>query len=207
MRGSVRTRVGGLGFTALLLGGLFLQMTGCSSSTTVDTIRGSRLSLLDIKNGIWAVDEVWTYAGPGTCGTRPDSTVTDTTAKCDVGFLSPFEIVCDTMTVGDTLFFDCTGTANLEPCYLHLDMKGSGTVTDSTFSISAIQVQGLTANEGELDFCEGAYGTWVNACTTYIAAEGTWLDTLTTAEQNLLCPDDDDNPFFPFLKPGAVTGP
>jgi hypothetical protein len=207
MRGAARNRLPGLAFVLVLLVGGFLQITGCGSDTTVDTIRGTRLSLLNIKNGIWAVEELWTYAGPGTCGTRPDSTVADTTAKCDVGFLSPFQIVCDTMTVGDTLFFDCTGTANLDPCYLHLNMTGSGTVTDSTFSLTAVQVQDLTAREGELPFCEDAYGTWVNACTTYIAAEGTWLDTLTTEEKDLLCPDDDDNPFFPSGSPGTITGP
>jgi len=207
MRGKARSRLPGLAFVVVLLGGAFLQITGCGSDTTVDTIRGTRISLLNIKNGIWAVDELWTYAGPGTCGTRPDSTVVDTTAKCDVGFLSPFEIVCDTMTVGDTLFFDCTGTANLDPCYLQLDMTGSGTVTDSSFFMTAVQVQGLSAREGELPFCENAYGTWVNACTTYIEAQGTWLDTLTAKEQEDLCPDDDDSPFFPFLESGGITGP
>jgi len=207
MRGLLRDRARGLAFTGLLLGGLALQLTGCGSDTTVDTLRGSRISLLNIRNGVWAVEELWTYAGPGTCGTRPDSTVADTTQKCDVGFLSPFQITCDTMSVGGVLYFDCTGTANLDPCYLHLDMTGSGTVTDTTFSITAVQVQGLSANEGELGFCQTAYGSWVDACTTYIAAEGTWLDTLTTAEQNALCPDDDDNPFLPFPAPGIVTGP
>jgi len=206
-KGILRGRAGVWAFLVLVLAGLSLHGVGCGSSTTVDTLRGSRLSLLNIRNGKWRVEQTWTYSGPGDCATRPESTLVDTTLKCDVGFVSPFQITCDTTTVEGVLYFDCTGTANLDPCYLHLDMSGQGSTTDTTFSFTAVQVQGLTAASGQEDLCEEGYGSYASPCTTTIVAQGTWLDTLTTAEKNDLCPDDNDTLFPPFVSPGTPTGP
>jgi hypothetical protein len=86
-------------------------------------------------------------------------------------------------------------------------MSGQGTVTDTTFTLTAYQVQSLTSNVGQEALCADAYGSFVNACTTYIETRGVWLDSLTVAQQDTICPDDDDSPFFPFPSPGVPTGP
>jgi hypothetical protein len=147
---------------------------GCGGGST-STPNNS--NTVDVRNGTWKVTSVVSYTGSDSCAALPPTTKTVNDTLCGVDFTAgggAFRFACDVNLEGEDFTFDCTGTvANLDPCKILIELKGQGTVTDTTFTITTDQREYLTGPDIPCSIYENAYPH----CVAHAVVTGAWQDT------------------------------
>lgn len=174
-----------------------LAGAGCGDETTSKKVSGP----LDIaiKNGTWMISETVSYLGADSCVARGDTTVDSTGVICDIAIGStslPSEVDCtmESSTTSDSVWYTCTFTTDLGFCNHIATLTGYGTVDSTSFSLVNTAWAKVKAKDPkDQGVCDLYYLQSVDACTTLINFEGTWI----SSDGDTLCPPDDGSPSVP----------
>ena len=198
-------RAGRFGIGLLLLGGVLAQLAlGCGDDKPTDPGDPPRI---EVRNGTWRFQETLTFTGPDSCLARTPVDIDTTDVMCNVAIVeggnSQFQVLCDINENGEAVDYTCRVRVNLGLCYQIVEIEGSGTVTDSTFDInSSFYTRLEPVNPGDQVNCALFYGSFIDACTTHVAAVGTFL----SSDGDTICAADPAAPGLPLERLLAGAG-
>jgi hypothetical protein len=178
----------------LVLGAILWAMGCGGDSTPTPPKKGT----IQVRNGTWQIHEEVTYTGVDSCLARSPVTTDTAQVICSVSVTlgtPDFPFTCDLQNDAGNVTFNCRLRVDLGPCLQIADAQGSGIVTDTTFQLSMRLTQRVTAKDSQNnDFCQLYYGRFADACTTWIASNGSWIDSV----GSFTCPSDTLSKSVPF---------
>jgi hypothetical protein len=158
------------------------------------------ISKIEVRNGTWHIHVNTTFTGPDSCLARTPVTADTNDVICNVSLVTgdtQFPFTCDLTQNGSDVTFDCTGRIDLGICWQMADIKGGGSITDTTFDLEFKLTQWVRAKDpSNTENCELFYGRFVDACTTWVASTGSWVDSTGAFR----CPSDTLSKTVPFSR-------
>jgi hypothetical protein len=184
------------GLVLLVVAGSLVGM-GCGDKKVSKKVSGPLD--INIKNGTWTITETVGYLGADSCIARGDTTIDSTGVICDVtvgNTIFPSEVNCtmESSTTSDSVWYTCTFTNDLGFCDQIITLTGEGRVDSTSFSLVNMAWAKIKAKDAkDQNLCDLYYFNSVDACTTLIHFDGTWI----SADGDSVCPPDDGSPSVP----------